>query len=209
MSFSVLIPTLWKSLRITPLVEAFEHHPLVDEIIVLDNARQVKGLRDRKLTILEGCEENYVTKSWNTLVNYSKSEYYAILNDDILLDPNILYEIKDMDWTYPSIVGLNWHTRVSDPKEAKNIIKPLFIYEDMPYGFGQALFGKKAEWPEIPEYLRIWCNDNYLASVLVPHSLNYFYWDGEVETTSGDPKYDSIKQTDVNRWKIMCEKGLI
>lgn len=209
MNFSVLIPTLFRSKRITPLVEAFEHHPLVGEVIILDNTGQIDGYRDKKLTILEGSYDNYVTKSWNILVDYARCEYYALLNDDILLNANILHEILDHDWSIPSIIGLHWASVVPDEKLADPFIKPLPIDEPMPYGFGQALFGKKSQWPEIPEYLKIWCNDNYLASKLYPFTLHNCFWEGEIETTSGNPEYNDIKQTDIKRWNIMCNNGLI
>lgn len=209
MSFSILIPTLFRTPRITPLVEAFEDHQLVDEIIVLDNTGRIEGYRDGKLTILQGCKENYVTKSWNILVDYSKSEFYGILNDDILLDPNILYEIRDHDWSIPSIIGLHYESIVATKQDADPYIEPIRIDEPMPYGFGQALFGKKNQYPQIPEYLRIWCNDNYLASKLFPFTINNVFWDGEVEVTSGDPEFDNIKKMDIERWRVMCEKGLI
>lgn len=209
MSFSVLIPTLFRTQRITPLVEAFEGHPLVDEIIVLDNTGKIDGYRDGKLTVLQGCKENYVTKSWNTLVDYSKSEFYALLNDDILLDANILYEIQDHDWSIPSIIGLQYDAIVSRKEDQDPQIKPIPIDETLPYGFGQALFGKKSQWPSIPEYIRIWFNDNYLATKLYPFTINNVYWDGEIETTSGSKEFDLIKQKDTERWKVMCERGLI
>ena len=204
MSFSILIPTLFRTPRITPLVEEFEDHPLVEEIIVLDNTGRIEGYRDGKLTILQGCKENYVTKSWNILVNYSKSEYFGLLNDDILLDPHILYEIRDHDWSIPSIIGLDDKSIVATKREADTYIEPVPIDEPIPFGFGQALFGKKSQWPDIPEYLRIWFNDNYLASRLYPFTLNNYFWDGEMEVTSGDPEFDSIKKMDYERSKVMC-----
>ena len=209
MTFSILIPTLFKSKRITPLVEHFEKHPLVQEVIVLDNTGGIPGYRDGKLTIIEGCRENYVTKSWNILVDYARSDYYAILNDDILIDPSILDEILEHDWNIPSIIGLDYKNIVTKPQESYPTIRPLPIDETMPYGFGQALFGKKSQWPQIPEYLKIWCNDKYLASKLYPFLLSNIFWEGEIETTSGNPDFDEIKKTDVKRWQIMCEKGLI
>lgn len=209
MSFSILIPTLFRSKRITPLVEAFEEHPLVNEVIVLDNTGQIEGYRDKKLTILQGCRENYVTKSWNILVEYSKSEFFGILNDDILLDPNMLYEIADHDWSIPSIIGLHYDSIVSTPEDSDPYIVPVPYDEPLQYGFGQALFGKKSQYPEIPEYLRIWCNDNYLASKLYPFTINGCFWEGEIETTSGSSEFDQIKKTDIKRWKIMCDRGQI
>lgn len=209
MNFSILIPTLFRSKRITPLVEAFERHPLVNEVIVLDNTGEIDGYIDGKLRILPGCKENWVTKSWNILVDYSRSEYYAILNDDIIIDPNILHEILDHDWSIPSIIGLDWQSCVSKKEEQDPYISPIPIDEPIMFGWGQALFGKKSQYPSIPEYLRIWCNDNYLASKLYPFLLHNVYWEGEIETTSKNPEFDDIKQTDLRRWQIMCDKGLI
>lgn len=209
MSFSILIPTLFRTPNITPLVETFEEHNLVDEIIVLDNTGKIEGYRDGKLTVLQGCRENYVNGSWNILVDYSKSEFYAILNDDILLDPNILYEILDHDWTIPSIIGLGYDTIVTRKGDQDPYIRQLMIDEEMPYGFGQALFGKKSQWPSIPEYLRIWFGDNYLATKLYPHTINNVWWEGAVETTSGNREFDLIKQKDIERWTVMVNRGLI
>lgn len=208
--FSILIPTLFQTKNITKLVQAFEAHDLVDEIIVLDNTDQLKGYTDKKLTILNGRAENYVNRSWNILVNYSKCEYYALLNDDILIDPNILYEVLDHDWTIPSIIGLDFDSIVAQ----KNLQNPEVIpmidkYESMPFGWGQALFGKKSQWPEIPEYLKIWCGDNWLCNKLNPFMLQNVFWEGEVETTSGQKQFNEIKQRDVQRWEILVQKGIV
>jgi glycosyltransferase involved in cell wall biosynthesis len=208
--FSILIPTLFQTKNIRKLVEAFEAHDLVDEIIVLDNTDQLKGYTDKKLTILNGRAENYVNRSWNILVNYSKCEYYALLNDDILIDPNILYEVLDHDWTIPSIIGLDFDSIVAQ----KNLQNPEVIpmidkYESMPFGWGQAIFGKKSQWPEIPEYLKIWCGDNWLCNKLNPYMLQNVFWEGEVETTSGQKQFNEIKQRDVQRWEILVQKGIV
>lgn len=210
--FSILIPTLFKSKRITPLVEEFERHPLVQEVVVMDNTGNVGHYKDGKLIILEGRKENYVTKSWNQLVEFSRSPYYAILNDDIHIDANILYEILDHDWTIPSIIGLDFETVVATKKQQEDVhIVSLESteHESLPYGFGQALFGKKSQYPPIPEYLRIWCNDNYLATKLYPYLLRGAYWAGEIETSSGNPEFNDIKKGDVSRWRQMIDRGLI
>lgn len=208
--FSILIPTLFQTQNIQKLVKAFEAHDLVEEIIVLDNTDQLKGYKDKKLTILNGNSQNYVNPSWNILVNYSRCEYYALLNDDILIDPNILFEVLDHDWTIPSIIGLDYNSIVAQ----KNLQNPEVIpmidkYESMPFGWGQAIFGKKSQWPEIPEYLKIWCGDNYLIQKLNPYIIQNVFWEGEVETTSGQPQFNEIKQRDVQRWEILVQKGIV
>lgn len=208
--FSVLIPTLFQTKNITKLVEVFEAHDLVEEIIVLDNTNQLKGYREKKLSIIPGCKENYVNRSWNELINFSRCEYFALLNDDILIDPNILYEIIDHDYSIPSIIGLDYDTIVSDQKDQNpEIIKMIEKYESMPFGWGQALFGKKSQWPVIPEYLKIWCGDNYLCQKLVPYVIQNVFWEGTIQTTSGQKQFYEIKQRDVQRWQILVEKGII
>lgn len=209
--FSVLIPTLFCSDMIADLCSAFEKHELVEEIIVMDNTGiSTHRFPEKKLTIIPGKKENYVNSSWNQLINYSRCEYFALLNDDISIDPNILYEIIDHDFSIPSIIGLDFDTIVTK----KNLQNPEIIpmidkYESMPFGWGQAIFGKCSQWPVIPEYLKIWCGDNYLIQKLNPYIIQNVFWEGTIQTTSGKKHFYEMKQRDVQRWQIMVEKGLI
>lgn len=211
MSFSILIPTLFRSKRITPLVQEFENHPLVDEVVVMDNTGSVGHYKDGKLIILEGKYDNYVTKSWNQLIEFSRGTYYALLNDDIFLDSNILYSIIEHDWETPSIIGLDFDHCVARKEDQDIFIEDIVHtqYSQLPYGFGQAMFGKKSQWPVIPEYLRIWCNDNYLSAKLNPFLIKGAFLEGEIETTSGSEEFQDIKITDIKRWHSMIDRGLI
>ena len=209
--FSILIPTLFHSDMLTDLCSAFAKHELVEEVIVLDNTGEsTHRFPDKKLIIIPGKKENYVNASWNQLVDFSRAEFYALLNDDILIDPNILFEILDHDWSIPSIIGLDYDTIVTKKNLQKPEVVPMIDkYESMPFGWGQALFGKKSQWPVIPEYLKIWCGDNYLCNKLNPYILQNVFWEGKTETTSGRTEFKEIKENDIRRWQIMCEKGLI
>jgi hypothetical protein len=209
MEWSVLIPTLWRSPRIHRLVETMEKVPYVKEVIIMDNKGECDGFRDGKLIILPGKRSNYVNRSWNQLVEFSRTSHYLLCNDDIWFHPFVFEELNDIDWTLNTVAGVGYGG-ISPSVESQELYSEIIYEEHLPYGWGQIIAGKKNEWVEIPDYLRIWFGDNWIArthaNVL---TLNGFYMEADIETTSGLPEFQHIKRADQRRWETMIQQGLI
>ena len=102
MKLSVIIPTMQKNTKILlKLLKNISQDKVVDEIILIDNAG--KGfdkdiLNVEKVVPVINAENRYVNPTWNQGVELAKNEYWALLNDDILVSDdfctNVVSKIK-------------------------------------------------------------------------------------------------------------------
>lgn len=81
--FSVVIPTLQRAPELHPLVEQCAAHPLVLEVLVINNAPEPLSWVSPKVRVLQQAENIYVNPAWNLGAREARGEYLAILNDDI------------------------------------------------------------------------------------------------------------------------------
>ena len=207
MEWSVLIPTLWRSQRIHRLVETMEKVPYVKEVIIMDNKGDCDGFRDGKLIILPGKRSNYVNRSWNQLVEFCRTSHYLLCNDDIYFHPFLFEELNDIDWTMNVVAGVGYDSIAPSIESQELYSEPI---AELGWGWGQIIAGKKNEWVEIPDYLRIWYGDNWIARThATPMALKGFYMEADIETTSGSPEFQHIKKADQRRWETMIQQGLI
>lgn len=88
--FSVVIPTLQKSSRLEEVVSICTDHPLVHEVLVINNAQQPLTLNSPKVRVLQQEQNIYVNPAWNLGAREARGEYLAIVNDDVIFDPEAL-----------------------------------------------------------------------------------------------------------------------
>ena len=88
--FSVVIPTLQRAPELHPLVEQCAEHPLVLEVLVINNAPEPLRWESPKVRVLQQAENIYVNPAWNLGAREARGEYLAIINDDALFDPVVL-----------------------------------------------------------------------------------------------------------------------
>lgn len=203
---SVIIPTMWRAVDYTkPMMAALDQHPLVGEIILIDNDRSktehefLKTIS--KLTYWCFEEGNiYVNPAWNFGAKVAKFDKLFILNDDCLLN------IKQLDKIYDEITpdkgmiafsGLSYCTytieafdslcnsgfgeeislEIIDPKQYSRT-------SGMPHPFyGSAYFIHKESYYEIPKEFKIYYGDLFIyVSNLKNGKGNYLIDDGLVMT---------------------------
>lgn len=88
--FSVVIPTLQRSDDLHAVVELCAAHPLVAEVLVINNAPAPLTFGSGKVRVLDQSENIFVNPAWNLGAREATGEYLAIINDDILFDPAAL-----------------------------------------------------------------------------------------------------------------------
>jgi len=184
--YSVIVPTLWvpDSTKFKGLLNEVNSHPLVKEIILVDNAPDFD--ENIKNFILDGIdklihlrmEENiYVNPAWNLGVENSTAPFIILLNDDFFIDVGVdkLISLHNMhsgkDEALYGISGKCYSNYYPTSEE--------YVFNDPPVievgnaelgGPGWACFIilPKKNYPIIPQELKIWFGDN----VILHHYIN-------------------------------------
>jgi GR25 family glycosyltransferase involved in LPS biosynthesis len=155
-SFSIIIPTMWRSDKIFKMLPIYEKSKYVKEIIIIDNEPSKKTDLSKYSKIKYYSENTniYVNPAWN--VGYTISKYELILaNDDIIIQDldkvlNLLLE------TNYDIVGVNLKPILDKGME----ILPINEFPGNSYG----CFMYIKNYRYIPEKYKIWFGDDILFS---------------------------------------------
>lgn len=195
--YSVVIPTMWKSNSLGPLLEKLIQSHNIGEIILIDNdqsSRKDELVNQDKIVYLPQVVNLYVNPSWNLGVSKSKYEKVMILNDDLDFDLKFLDKLVVDDQT---IIGASV-TCYTEPEDTDfRLVEP--IKRD--WGWGCILIFNKRDWVEIPNELKIWCGDDYIYQRFktkldmkgVPIITN-------MSTTSDLPTFNAVKNEDLQIW---------
>lgn len=212
--YSVIIPTLWKQ-----NIELFKE-VLIDlgsnddikEIILIDNDpafdRQVKEEvlnTTSKLIHLQMQENIFVNPAWNLGVKHSTQPYIVILNDDMWCNPSInkileVYQAHPMKDISPFGMSSSCYTG-QDPKTVI-IDKEIEVsdYEGRGTGWGCLFMMNRNNWEEIPEDLKVWFGDDYIAERYYREKITVYNFRNvfctPYATTETLPQFSEVKLRD-------------
>ena len=201
--YSVIIPTMWKCDRLTATLQELNDHPLVGEIILIDNTPNTLKIKLSKVNhILEG-KNTYVNPAWNKGVELSKYDKLLILNDDIWMDWRILDILEPYITEQNGLIGLHDDYNVEYPESE---LCGLQATMTRTHGFGCAIFVHKENYSPIPEQMKLWSGDDWLFVkarnrrkqnyILVDYTIN-----GEISATTNslddDSNIEQIKEVDL------------
>ena len=193
--FSIIIPTLWKSPFLLELLDELDKSELVGEIILVENKINPEPLTYNKL-IRVGLSENiYVNPAWNLGISISNNDLIGLCSDDILFSPNFLLEniLK-----HSNLLG-SFGVNPDSFKLTENSfnIKP---GERIGGGWGSLLFLKKSMYVPIPNSLKIWYGDNWIAGTAgTPYNFTCPI-KTKLSTTSNSPEFESVIKQDSLEW---------
>ena len=196
--FTAIIPTLWKSPRITQLIADLCACEFVGEVIVIDNnpSEYRPTPESAKLSIHLMPENTYVNPSWNYGVERSQFENILICNDDINFNPSFL-GIYDDSLQHTGIIGMDFSNY--QLKADHNIhLKPM---KDRPYGWGCLMLIHKSKYVPIPDDLLIANGDDWLAQHATPFVLHGLALQSEISTTSRLEEFGMIQLRDNETYK--------
>ena len=169
---SAIIPTLWKAKEFTDhLVDVLIEDESVGEIIIIDNAPTDFCYTDEKVCTLKQSENLYVNPSWNLGVEESDYDKFIILNDDIIIPYNFVYELESLLTEDKGIVGIDYKAVIATDGfmdenitflDRKITLKSIRMRD---WGFGIVIAGNKKSYHKIPENIRIWYGDDYLVQL--------------------------------------------
>jgi hypothetical protein len=197
--FSVIIPTMWRSDRTLPMLQKLNDCDHVSEIILIDNdTTATPDLTFEKLVYIPQLANIYVNPAWNLGVKSSKENLICILNDDISFDVdkvmwNMSFVTKDL-----GCIGLD-HMSFNYGGDEVLIARG----DDIGKGWGCALWLDKDRWKDIPEGLKIWYGDNWIADNYEDRYKVVFDAETEMSTTSGDKALSDVIKNDIEQWKKM------
>ena len=206
---SAIIPTLWKAKEFTDhLVDVLVEDESVGEIIIIDNAPTDFCYTDEKVCTLKQSENLYVNPSWNLGVEESDYDKFIILNDDIIIPYNFVYELESLLTEDRGVVGIDYNAVVATDGfidenitflDRKITLKSIRMRD---WGFGIVIAGNKKSYHEIPENIRIWHGDDYLVQLNNEGTKTSYVIDNvpiftKMSATSDLAEFEEIKDIDI------------
>lgn len=230
---SVIIPTMWRAQHIQYMLPMLDKHPLIGEIILIDNEKQSANLElinsIKKLVYLPQEQNIFVNPAWNLGAQLSKNNVLMFLNDDCLVNLNGLYKVYNEIDASKGLFGFSELSycglaiEMFDSLKRNSMGDYVTIEESygtdelsgMPhFSYGSVMLCHKESYYEIPEEFKIYFGDLFIYTMnRVKGKKNYVIEDGLVLTkmsstvSSANPQIEKERQVfyDVfKRYGINC-----
>lgn len=173
---SVIVPTMWKGREIIKMLPLLNDHPLVGEIILIDNDPSQKDQATcelSKVKYLTYGSNIFVTAAWNRGYETAVNDKLLIINDDVIFSPQLVDAIYDhivetngtITIDPPSVtlpvnpIGLTSPKKVSDI-----IVKPC---PNLKHKAAVIIGIHKNSYVLIPEEIMVYYNDSFLFSMCI------------------------------------------
>lgn len=155
--YSVIALTMWKCDRFQQTLRELSKHPLVGEIILIDNTSNDLKIELPKLVHILERKNTYINPAWNKGVSLAKYDKLLVLNDDLWFDWNILNIVEPYVNEEIGMIGM----------AEENFDNPLSEFGLEPInhrngGFACAFFIHKSNWINIPFEMKLWAGDDWL-----------------------------------------------
>jgi hypothetical protein len=191
--FTAIIPTLWKSPRITQLIADLCACEFVGEVLVISNGSHPSSHNAEvgKVKTYWPGDNIYVNPSWNYGAEHAKYDNLLICNDDINFNPSFLEIYKDSLHNI-GVIGMDFKN-YQLPKDGDIYLKPM---QARPYGWGCLMLIHKSKYVPIPSDLLIANGDDWLAQHATPFVLHGLAVQSEISTTSRLEEFGMIQLRD-------------
>jgi len=217
---SIIMPTMWIGSYYDSMLPAFNEHPLVGEIIVIDNDTEATDsniLALSKVKHYPQSENIYVNPAWNLGAKLATYDKLCLYSDDVKISTNILESIYDSINPNNGMLGLK-HECVYENVYFIDESKKAKLYEiNDPNGnpaYGACFFIHKENYHEIPESLKIYWGDTYLFfKNKIARKQNYEIGDimalTLMSTTSSMPEFNPVLNNDTKIFEEQIAGGLL
>lgn len=201
--FSVIIPTLQRSPELWPLVEQCAAHPLVAEVLVINNAPEPLWWESPKVRVLEQETNIYVNPAWNLGAREAAGEFLAIVNDDVRFHDDVFHvAAKVLRAGRFSMIGPSQSCLTSTAEGS-----PSFRFGSLgTTPFGTLMMLRRADYVPIPHELLIWGGDHWLMlnqkKPVAKFTRTYLRTD--MSTTSGSPEFRAMREAEDRRAHALC-----
>lgn len=195
--FSVIIPTLQRSPELHPLVEQCAAHPLVVEVLVINNSESPLSWPSSKVRVLQQSQNIYVNPAWNLGAKEARGQYLAIVNDDVRFENEVFdYCAKLLSSGRWGIIGPDKTCFRFEP--SGEIGHRFAGFANLHYGYGTFMALRASDYNPIPDDMLIWGGDDWLFlsqkranAALV--STRFLTEDG---VTSSSPEFKRMRQAE-------------
>jgi hypothetical protein len=206
--YSVIVPTMWRSNETEKMLPIIDMHPLVGEIILINNAVHCTPdwfLNEQFWTVnrVDQKENIYVNPAWNLGVSLAKYDKICLWSDDVYFDTEIFDVLADKLSPNDGIVGPS----MIPPANNSGIqIHNRPMHENMGQGFGTLMFFNKTNYVPIPKPLKIFFGDvwMYCQSIVQykePRLIYNFNIRTLLGTTSLTASYGAVQNYDNWWWR--------
>lgn len=207
---SIIMPTLWKGEHYKKMLPKLNDHPLVGEIVIVDNDtsstdKQIFNLS--KLKYLPQIENVYVNPAWNLAVTKIAYDRLCLYSDDVLFDIDVLDALYELLLPQSGIFTFSSESIFVSEENAyiaeweEKAIKPSVRFH---YRSGVCMFMHKQSYYHIPEKYKVYYGDTHLFdSNTLDGKLNYeiqnYVCITKMKTTS--KFFDKIIKEDFEQYK--------
>jgi len=161
--FTVIIPTLQRSSGLREVTLRTAAHPLVCEVLVINNAPTPLGFDHHKLRVLQQDTNIYVNPAWNLGAREARGDLLAIVNDDVSFEDEALTRAATiLRHGFFGIVGPDLSCFHDDG--SRRISHRLARHDAPTRRFGTFMCMRRADFVPVPEELRIWGGDDWLIA---------------------------------------------
>lgn len=198
--FSVVMPTLWRSARTVPLLQALDRCPLVGEIQLVDNANEARPPLPplEKLRVTNPGRNVYVNPAWNLGVRKASRPLLGLVNDDVTFDVEALLAFVLHHRKRLGCFGI--HPASFDPDATPTPIR-LEAGNHLADQWACVLFLQRRHYVPVPQELRIWYGDDWIASHVRPVQSLHTRVETEHGTSVRDPAFQRVLDEDRRRWR--------
>lgn len=171
-SVTIIIPTLLKcNMRLFDSnLTGLLNSKLVKKVILINNSKTYfsPAYNSPDLEVVNGVNLS-VNPAWNYGVDHCDTDYYLLLNDDVLCSENALKECvvlmecrADVDVIFMNTKKGRLSMDAANCPVNENIV--YFSCENMPMTVldGCFIFGRKSAWKPIPKDLNVFFGDNWI-----------------------------------------------
>lgn len=215
---SVIMPTMWKPDHYKKMLPLFNKHPLVGEIIVIDNNIKKTNkdiLKLEKVIHVPQKKNIYVNPAWNLGARLAKYDKLCFYSDDCLVNISSIDAVYDHITEQNGLIGYFLDSIMSD--ESYDVLE--FPFLEMEYGnniepinqitftFAVCFYAHKKSYYPIPENLKIFWGDKYLFdSTAANRKQNYVISDAllltTMHTTSHSNELKEVVENDHRQIKL-------
>lgn len=194
-TFTVIIPTLQRSSQLGAIVAQCARHPLVSEVLVINNAQSPLTFPEVNVRVLNQPSNIFVNPAWNLGVRESRTQWIALINDDVrFLDEALDHSAKILRHGLFAIVGPDKTCFQGEQK--KSISHRIAQFNTTIFGFGTFMCMRKVDYIPIPGKMPIWGGDDWLFSL--QHRPNavlvHTEFHTEGSTTVSAPEFAAIRE---------------
>ncbi len=203
---SVIMPTMFVPDGVVELIKEVTSHPLVSELILIDNTNDdeihIKEDIPKLVYVKEG-KNTYVNPAWNKGYSMAKEDKLMFLNDDITTDWSLLDKIHDSITEDKGIIGLGdgcW----TEPK-GRFLLTPIY---QLIGGFACLFFIHKNSYRPIPEELKVWYGDNFLIHKGPKQAYQMLNWKmgGHISKTVLKSEFNPVIREDGVLWSTKISR---